>query len=180
MSRAHNTTNYADRGWCCFEEGVALFTMTHLQAAEDKAAERGNPVHEALALAQKSRPKLTELSATKDEPRKATSEPIVRLLQRTIDAVSKATFTGKGDKEDVIKMLHEFEWDMKASIDSVQADALSEAFDPHVLGSQVGRALTRARTSSTVLAQAAADPTNNKRAPRIGAACRNLHVHVVV
>ena len=80
--------------------------------------------------------------------------------------MSNATFTGKGDQDAVIKMLHEFDWDMKAAVDSVQADALSEAFDPHALRSQVGRALKRVRTPPTVLAQAAA-PTAQRGGSRV-------------
>ena len=55
------------------------------------------------------------------------------LLERTIEAIANAKFTGKGDKPVVQRMLYAFEWDIAVALESAQADALSQAMSPRFL-----------------------------------------------
>ena len=91
-----NSRAYGDRGWCCFEEGAAKLAAHHRRkAAKSGAADRN--------------PKLIELSDDGEMARvvdvASTRRPRLDELEGTINA---AHFTGKGDKEVVVKMLKDY------------------------------------------------------------------------
>ena len=77
------------RGWCCFEDVVSTELLIRLYAFPR--------MREALSVLS---PKLLALSSTSDAlPVDVTEEPLEQRVERATARISKATFTGKGDKE---------------------------------------------------------------------------------
>ena len=135
-----------------------MVVVAHLTAAERQAADRDAQMPERFANAQRRRPKVVDISGGQSVAREVQEQP-EELLQRTIEAIANATFTGKvratrveraplrkcvlshpalsipmriaqGDKPVVQRMLYELEWYINVAIESAQADALSVAIDP--------------------------------------------------
>ena len=90
----YNDRPYHERGWTTFEEGASLVVMAHLSAAERQAADRGKRLPERFEHAQRCRAKVVDISGGSSNAREITEEP-EQLLERTIDAIADAKFTGK-------------------------------------------------------------------------------------
>ena len=97
----YNGRAYKDRGWCCFEEGIAYL-------AAGKCAELS---HTKATLgwgrwAGGEQPKVLEISGAEPCVVTVTKAPTLQELERTI---GNATFTGKADRKAVMSMLREFD-----------------------------------------------------------------------
>jgi len=108
-----------------------MVVLAHLTTAEAQAKKGGAPLPERFALAQATRPKVLNISNGTCEAREVTASPI-ELLRRTVEAISKAKFTGKGDKPVVQQMMSEFEWLIKTAVESAQVDPLEVTLDPRI------------------------------------------------
>ena len=89
-----NWRPYSERGWTTFEEGASMVVVAHLTAAERQAADRDAQMPERFANAQRRRPKVVDISGGQSVAREVQEQP-EELLQRTIEAIANATFTGK-------------------------------------------------------------------------------------
>merc|ERR1712096_173808 len=89
----YNRTPYGDRGWCVMEEGAAQLAAFYQGTSE-------------------SQPKLIDISFDEPEPYAVSEKPTVADIEARID---RATFTGKGDKEVVMKQIKEFNTLLHAS-----------------------------------------------------------------
>ena len=75
---------------------------------------------------------MTDISGGQSVAVEVTESP-EKLLQRAVGKIGSATFTGKGDKPKVQQLMHEFEWDIMAAVQSATVNALSVALDPRQL-----------------------------------------------
>jgi len=111
----YNRTPYASRGWTTFEDGVSMFVVSHLSAAFKVRKH----VPDDFVRAEQRRCKVTDISDGKIEARRAELVP-ERQLDATLERLSRAAFTGKGDAEMVRKMLMDFDALIKAGVASGQ------------------------------------------------------------
>ena len=88
----YSERGYFERGWTTFEDGAAKLAAGH-RTAEDK-----------MLLGEKQ-PKLIDISGAVPARIDVSKAPTLRSLET---ALSRATFTGKGDEEVVMKLLRDF------------------------------------------------------------------------
>jgi len=115
-------------GWCSFEQGVCTAAAAHFSAAERQATGRGHSLPHHLAVAQASRPKVTDISGGEIRPREISESP-QKLLEATVEAIKHAKFVGKGDKPLVQQMLAEIEWTMKMAMEQAEQAQNAHAHD---------------------------------------------------
>jgi hypothetical protein len=118
---AYNSTPYegeGGRGWCIFEQGVCMTVLAHLTMAERRAAEQSVALPERLVRAQASRPKVIDISIglrAASDARVCERTP-KEVLNEACEAIERARFTGKADKQVVPQMLNEFEWVVRSVV----------------------------------------------------------------
>ena len=107
-------------GWCIFEEGVALTTLSELVRAA-KLAERWQwelPVR--FQKANLMRPKFVDLSVScKRAYVDAVGAP-EEVLEAVMRRVQVARFTGTDDRARVLSMLHAFDWSIHIALAKAQ------------------------------------------------------------
>ena len=96
-----NAKAYEDRGWCCFEEGVARLAAGHRSKVQRRLA---MPTGWG-PWAGKQQPKVVEISDFYPHVVEVPKPPTIMELEASID---KATFTGAADRGTVVHMLKEF------------------------------------------------------------------------
>lgn len=127
---AYNSRPYEERGWCCFEEGVAQVVVAHL--AEQAREGRLTPKH---ITAGKTRPKLLAIDESGSvEPHEAKLAPnkLVADLQERIN--SDAKFTGEEDRTIVEKLLIEFVWMVSRGVEQAVEQQMAKTAGPPSLG----------------------------------------------
>ena len=126
---SYNPTPYdgdGGRGWCIFEQGVAMTVLAHLAAAERQQAEKGEAMPERFRRAQASRAKVYDIGGEAPVAREC-SLPPREVCAEACRAIEKARFTGKADKVMVPQMLAEFEWVVGGTFEQVLQRAGSGA-----------------------------------------------------
>ena len=94
----YNTRPYDDRGWCCFEENVSSEVLSRLAVYPRLRDVLKSLPPKLLALRSDGEPEQVELAASDVGHRRT----------RVIEAIRKATFTGKGDKDKVIRLYEKY------------------------------------------------------------------------
>ena len=126
----YNPTPYegeGGRGWCIFEQGVCMTVLAHLTMAERRAAEQSITLPDRLVRAQASRPKVIDISIGLEaaaEARVCEHAPKA-VLDEACEAIERARFTGKADKQVVPQMLNEFEWVVRKAFTTALEDHAS-------------------------------------------------------
>jgi len=118
---SYNSRRYEERGWCCFEEGLAQVVVAHLaqQASEGRLPKE----HSA---AEQTRPKLIALGDDgAAQPHKAEHTPnkLLETLQARIEA---AKFIGEEDRSKVNKQVLEFMWLISRGVEQAVEQRLAQ------------------------------------------------------
>jgi hypothetical protein len=121
ISESYNSRRYEERGWCCFEEGLAQVVVAHLaqQASEGRLPKE----HSA---AEQTRPKLIALGDDgAAQPHKAEHTPnkLLETLQARIEA---AKFIGEEDRSKVNKQVLEFMWLISRGVEQAVEQRLAQ------------------------------------------------------
>ena len=127
---AYNSRPYEERGWCCFEEGVAQVVVAHL--AEQAREGRLTPKH---ITAGKIRPKLLaidESGAVEPHEAKLAPNKLVADLQERIN--NDAKFTGEEDRTIVEKLLIEFVWMVSRGVEQAVEQQMAKTAGPRSWG----------------------------------------------
>ena len=165
----YNPTPYegeGGRGWCIFEQGVAMTVLAHLTKARQQAEARGCELPERFQRAEASRAKVYDISgAAAPVARKCERRPL-DVLDEACAAIGKARFTGGADQDTVPHMLAEFEWTVRNAAFqaleqnpawtgvTVEVQNLLPANAEEGRGSLLQRGLARARSLSRRLPEA--------------------------
>ncbi|EOD27499.1 hypothetical protein EMIHUDRAFT_366582, partial [Emiliania huxleyi CCMP1516] len=110
----YNERPYENRGWCLFEQGVAMTVAAHLAAAEAQAARAGKELPLRFRRAQELRAKVYDIGGPEPVARSCASPPLT-VLEEAFAAIGSSRFTGKGDAAKVLQMLAEFEWVVRST-----------------------------------------------------------------
>ncbi|EOD23090.1 hypothetical protein EMIHUDRAFT_195665 [Emiliania huxleyi CCMP1516] len=111
----YNERPYENRGWCLFEQGVAMTVAAHLAAAEAQAARAGKELPLRFRRAQEFRAKVYDIGGPEPVVRSCAARPPLEVLEEACGAIGSSRFTGKGDAEKVLQMLAEFEWIVRST-----------------------------------------------------------------
>ena len=118
---AYNDRPYHERGWCCFEGGVAQVVAAHLA----HQASNGH-LPPAQTEAEEHRAKLIVIGddgvGEAHVPDLAPSELLVALQER----LRSAFFTSEGDRNTVFRLLREFTWMISRGVEQAAAQQAAE------------------------------------------------------
>mmetsp|Transcript_44774 Transcript_44774/g.145479 ORF Transcript_44774/g.145479 Transcript_44774/m.145479 type:complete len:727 (+) Transcript_44774:1862-4042(+) len=121
----YNPTPYegeGGRGWCIFEQGVAMTVLAHLTKARQEAEARGSALSERFQRAEASRAKVYDISGAAAVARECERRPL-DVLDEACAEIAKARFTGGADQDTVPHMLAEFEWTVRnAAFQALEQD----------------------------------------------------------
>lgn len=112
----YNPTPYegeGGRGWCIFEQGVAMTVLAHLTKARQQADARGSELPERFQRAEASRAKVYDISGAAAPVARECERRPLDVLDEACAAIAKARFTGKADGDMVPHILAEFEWTVR-------------------------------------------------------------------
>ena len=112
----YNPTPYegdGGRGWCIFEQGVAMTVLAHLTKARQQAKARGSAPSERFERAEASRAKVYDISSAAPPVARQCERRPLDVLDEACAEIAKARFTGSADMDMVPQMLAEFEWTVR-------------------------------------------------------------------
>ena len=162
----YNPTPYegeGGRGWCIFEQGVAMTVLAHLTRARQQAEARGSTLSERFQRAEASRAKVYDISGAEARVARECVRRPLDVLDEACAEIAKARFTGKADGDMVPHMLAEFEWTVRnAAFQALEQNPARTGVTVDVLrllpanaeegrGSLLQRVLARARSLSRKL-----------------------------
>ena len=125
---AYNSRRYEERGWCCFEEGLAQVVVAHL--AEQASKGRIPKKHSA---AEEKRPKLIALEDDGTaQPHEAEHTPNM-LLEELQARIKAAKFTGEEDRSTVNKQVLEFMWLISRGVEQAVEQRMAQTAGLHWL-----------------------------------------------
>ena len=125
---AYNSRRYEERGWCCFEEGLAQVVVAHL--AEQASKGRIPKKHSA---AEEKRPKLIALEDDGTaQPHEAEHTPNT-LLEELQARIEDAKFTGEKDRPKVNKQVDEFMWLISRGVEQAVEQRMAQTAGLHWL-----------------------------------------------
>ena len=112
----YNPTPYegeGGRGWCIFEQGVAMTVLAHLTKARQQAEARGCELPERFQRAEASRAKVYDISGAAAPVARECERRPLDVLDEACAEIAKARFTGTADQDMVLHMLAESEWTVR-------------------------------------------------------------------
>ena len=121
ISEAYDSRQYKERGWCCFEEGLAQVVVAHLQEQKSK----GRLPRKHLA-AEETRPKLIALEDDGTaQPHEAEHTPN-ELLGNLQARIRVAKFSCEEDRSKVNKQVLEFMWLISRGVEQAVEQRLAQ------------------------------------------------------
>ena len=113
----YNERPYEDRGWCCFEEGVAMVVVAYLamhpSLYTDVEAFRKKLI--VLGSDGVGQPHAAELSPSK----------LLATVQKRVENVKETFFTGENDRKVVLRLLCEFTWMVSRGVEQAVEQAVA-------------------------------------------------------
>ena len=125
---AYNSRLYEERGWCCFEEGLAQVVVAHLAEQASKGR-----IPEKHSAAEEKRPKLIALEDDGTaQPHEAEHTPN-KLLEELQARIKAAKFTGEEDRSTVNKQVLEFMWLISRGVEQAVEQRMAQTAGLHWL-----------------------------------------------
>jgi len=119
----YNSRSYKERGWPTFESGAAVLAKTHLEHEAERDDREAHRAGNIFTRADAARSKLLRIGAGEfptivpDEKIKEGPDAVRQHVEMLLQNVF---FTGKGDKDDVIEMLKEYNGKMQHALDTTR------------------------------------------------------------